>query len=647
MSAAGRGSGALDRFEVWFVTGSQTLYGEAALRQVAEHSAAGRRGARRRRRDPGARRPQAGADEARRRSARSAPRRTRTTLRRDRRLDAHVLAREDVDRRPGGAAEAAAPPAHAVQPRAAVGRDRHGLHEPEPVGARRPGVRLTCDAHAASRGRRSPGTGATRPSASGSAPGRARRAAGTRRTRCGSPASATTCATSRSPRATRSRRRSGSASRSTATASASSVDAVAGGLRRETVDALRRRLRASSTSWPPSCGPAVRGASRCATPPGSRRACARSSTSGGCMAFTDTFEDLHGLPQLPGIAAQRLMADGYGFGAEGDWKAAALVRILKVMATGLPGGTSFMEDYTYDLTPGRAEGARGAHARGLPVDRGGAAVVRDPPAVDRRPRRSRSGSSSPPRPGRRSSSAWSTSATGSASSRTRSTSSAARGRCRGCRSRARSGEPRPDFATAAEAWLVAGGSHHTVLHRRARPRGDRRPRRDRRHRARRRSTQTPACATSSGSCAGTRPTTGWHGALIGARRAARARSRGEPRDRRRRPRHPDLRQRERRRPRGGRDGDQAERRSLRRARRRRRWCVVDLESGDGVGGRASGRRRTRRRTSCSTGASPASAASSTRTRRSRPRGRRPAATCRASARRTPTTSAGRSPSRAR
>ncbi|HEY3164980.1 MAG TPA: L-arabinose isomerase [Candidatus Limnocylindrales bacterium] len=70
---------------------------------------------------------------------------------------------------------------------------------------------------------------------------------------------------------------------------------------------------------------------------------------GGFRGFTDTFEDLGALPQLPGIGVQRLMADGYGFGAEGDWKAAALVRILKVMADGLPGGTSFMEDYTYHL----------------------------------------------------------------------------------------------------------------------------------------------------------------------------------------------------------------------------------------------------------------------------------------------------------
>ncbi len=71
---------------------------------------------------------------------------------------------------------------------------------------------------------------------------------------------------------------------------------------------------------------------------------------GGFGAFTDTFEDLHGVTQLPGIATQRLMAAGYGFGGEGDWKTAALVRIMKVMAEGLLGGTSFMEDYTYDFS---------------------------------------------------------------------------------------------------------------------------------------------------------------------------------------------------------------------------------------------------------------------------------------------------------
>jgi len=73
---------------------------------------------------------------------------------------------------------------------------------------------------------------------------------------------------------------------------------------------------------------------------------------GNFKGFTDTFEDLHGLVQLPGIAAQRLMNDGYGFGAEGDWKTAALVRAMKTMATGLAGGNSFMEDYTYHFEPG-------------------------------------------------------------------------------------------------------------------------------------------------------------------------------------------------------------------------------------------------------------------------------------------------------
>jgi L-arabinose isomerase len=77
-------------------------------------------------------------------------------------------------------------------------------------------------------------------------------------------------------------------------------------------------------------------------------------TSGGFKGFTDTFEDLHCLVQLPGIAAQRLMADGYGFGAEGDWKTCALVRAMKVMAAGLKGGTSFMEDYTYHFDARRS-----------------------------------------------------------------------------------------------------------------------------------------------------------------------------------------------------------------------------------------------------------------------------------------------------
>ncbi|RUR03149.1 L-arabinose isomerase [Labedella endophytica] len=81
---------------------------------------------------------------------------------------------------------------------------------------------------------------------------------------------------------------------------------------------------------------------------------------GGFAAFTTSFEDLGTLKQLPGLAVQRLMAEGYGFGAEGDWKTAVLVRVANVMGAGLPGGASLMEDYTYDLVDG-AETILGAH----------------------------------------------------------------------------------------------------------------------------------------------------------------------------------------------------------------------------------------------------------------------------------------------
>ncbi|MFF2514333.1 L-arabinose isomerase [Streptomyces sp. NPDC058086] len=83
-------------------------------------------------------------------------------------------------------------------------------------------------------------------------------------------------------------------------------------------------------------------------------------TEGGFTAFTTNFEDLGGLRQLPGLAVQRLMADGYGFGGEGDWKTSALLRTMKVMGAGRPGGTTFMEDYTYHLGPG-APRILGAH----------------------------------------------------------------------------------------------------------------------------------------------------------------------------------------------------------------------------------------------------------------------------------------------
>jgi L-arabinose isomerase len=84
-------------------------------------------------------------------------------------------------------------------------------------------------------------------------------------------------------------------------------------------------------------------------------------TAGNFKAFTTTFEDLYGLKQLPGLAVQRLMRDGYGFGAEGDWKTSALVRAMKVMSAGMKGGVSFMEDYTYHFNGGSGDKVLGAH----------------------------------------------------------------------------------------------------------------------------------------------------------------------------------------------------------------------------------------------------------------------------------------------
>jgi L-arabinose isomerase len=184
--------------------------------------------------------------------------------------------------------------------------------------------------------------------------------------------------------------------------------------------------------------------------------------AGDFGAFTTSFEDLGALKQLPGLAVQRLMADGYGFGAEGDWKTAVLVRAAKVMGAGLPGGASLMEDYTYDLTPG-AELILGAHMLEvcptlttakptLEVHPLGIGGKEDPvrlvftadagPAVvvalsDMRERFRLVANAvdvvEPPHPlpklpvGR---AVW---------------------------------KPRPDFQTSAAAWLTAGGAHHTVM----------------------------------------------------------------------------------------------------------------------------------------------------------------------------------------
>ena len=184
--------------------------------------------------------------------------------------------------------------------------------------------------------------------------------------------------------------------------------------------------------------------------------------TGGFRAFTDTFENLGRLTQLPGIAVQRLMADGYGFAAEGDWKTAALVRIVKVMSAGVDGGTSFMEDYTYDLAPSGPK-VLGAHMLEVCPS-----IAAERPSCEIHPL-SIGGRGDPVR-------LVFTAAPGPAV--------VAAMLDLGDRFRLVLNEvelvepeedlprlpvaralwkPKPDFATATEAWLRAGGPHHSVL----------------------------------------------------------------------------------------------------------------------------------------------------------------------------------------
>jgi L-arabinose isomerase len=183
---------------------------------------------------------------------------------------------------------------------------------------------------------------------------------------------------------------------------------------------------------------------------------------GGFGAFTDTFEDLGTLKQLPGLAVQRLMADGYGFGAEGDWKTAVLVRAASAMGAGLPGGASLMEDYTYDLVDGQ-ELVLGAHM--LEVS---PALTTCRPSLEIHPL-SIGGKADPVRlvftadPGPAVVVALS-----DMRDRFRLTANVVEivepraplpylpvGRA--------FWRPKPDFATSATAWLTAGAAHHTVM----------------------------------------------------------------------------------------------------------------------------------------------------------------------------------------
>ncbi len=182
---------------------------------------------------------------------------------------------------------------------------------------------------------------------------------------------------------------------------------------------------------------------------------------GKFKGFTTTFEDLHGLAQLPGLSVQRLMADGYGFGAEGDWKTSALVRAMKVMAAGLKGGTSFMEDYTYHLNPSGKK-VLGAHM--LEVCE---SIAESKPSLESKPL-SIGGKADPPR-------LIFNAPAGPALNATIID--------MGNRFRMIVNEvdvvkpeplpnlpvaravwiPKPNFETGAGAWILAGGAHHTVF----------------------------------------------------------------------------------------------------------------------------------------------------------------------------------------
>ena len=185
-------------------------------------------------------------------------------------------------------------------------------------------------------------------------------------------------------------------------------------------------------------------------------------TENGYTAFTNTFEDLYGLEQLPGLATQLLMKKGYGFGAEGDWKTACLLRVMKQMAKGRTGGTTLMEDYTYHLEKGN-EMILGAHMLEIcpSIASGEIKIVVAPLGIG--------GKNAPARlvfEGR-AGKAICVSLT-DMGGRLRMT--AMEVECQKPILEMKNlpvaramWKPLPDFATAAEAWILAGGSHHTVL----------------------------------------------------------------------------------------------------------------------------------------------------------------------------------------
>ncbi|WP_460605089.1 L-arabinose isomerase [Jatrophihabitans fulvus] len=183
---------------------------------------------------------------------------------------------------------------------------------------------------------------------------------------------------------------------------------------------------------------------------------------GGFRAFTTNFEDLGGLRQLPGLAVQRLMADGYGFGGEGDWKTSVLLRTMKTIGRGLPGGTSFMEDYTYHLGPG-PQRILGAHMLEVcpTIAAGRPSVEIHPLGIGNREDPVRLRFTAAPGPavvvgmcdlGERFRLVGNAITVVAPDEQLSSLPVAAA-----------VWEPEPDLPTSAECWLTAGGPHHTVL----------------------------------------------------------------------------------------------------------------------------------------------------------------------------------------
>ena len=352
--------------ELWFLTGSQHLYGDQTLRQVAEQSQRDRRdcsmprrrsrrtslwkaGAHRRRRDP----PGVLGGQLRRR-----------VHRRDR-VDAHLLPGQDVDRRPGRARQAVAAPAHAGEPCAPVVAHRHGLHEPQPGGARRPRVRLPRDPAGAAPqdgGRPRDRSAASHRRIGHWARARAgwRQRNGLRLARFGDNMRGVAVTEGDKVEA-----QLGLASRWTPTASTTwSTPSI----RRTSPMSMSSPLSTRRITGRAAAAPrTAHGTTRCATPRQSRSGLRRLLTAGGSAAFTTNFEDLAGLRQLPGIAVQRLMADGYGFGAEGDWKTSILLRIRQGHGHGPARRNVVHGGLLVPLRAGHAEDPWRAHARGLPV----------------------------------------------------------------------------------------------------------------------------------------------------------------------------------------------------------------------------------------------------------------------------------------